>query len=82
MVMAYEASPQGFVDFMHPVYLGAANNRGNIERFCPTLVDEFRFYTRALKENEIAQNMESGAAVDGHGKLSVTWGELKANIGN
>jgi hypothetical protein len=82
MVMAFAANPQGFVDFMHPVYLGAANNRGNIERFCPTLVDEFRFYTKALNEDEINQNMGSGAAVDSHGKLSVTWGELRAGTGN
>lgn len=77
MNMAFEKNPAGFVDFMHPMYLGAANNRGAIERFCPAVVDEFRIYTKALTENEILQNMGSGASVDSHGKLPVMWGELK-----
>jgi len=70
-------APEDFVDFQHPVYLGAANNRGNIERFCPATVDEFRIYTRALTEQEILQNLASGAAVESSGKLPVLWGELK-----
>jgi len=71
-------TPTDYVDFQHPVYLGTANNRGNLERFCPATVDEFRIYTRALTEVEIQQNLESGAAVESSGKLSVMWGELKA----
>jgi len=70
-------SPAEFIDFQHPIYLGAANNRGNIERFCPAVVDEFRIYTKALTEQEIQRNMASGAAIENSGKLSITWGELK-----
>ena len=59
------------------MYLGAANNRGNIERFCPASVDEFRIYTRALTEQEVLQNMGSGAAVESVAKLTTTWGKIK-----
>ncbi len=77
--VAYGAvqTPVRYEDFQHPVYLGAANNRGNIERFCPAVVDEFRIYNKALNANQILQNMSSGAAVESVGKLSVTWGLLK-----
>lgn len=71
-------TPTEYADFQHPVYLGTANNRGNLERFAPAVVDEFRLYTRALTEGEIQQNMASGAAVESSGKLPVVWGELKA----
>ena len=57
--------------------LVAANNRGNIERFCPASVDEFRIYNRALTEQEVLQNMGSGAAVESAGKLTTTWGKVK-----
>lgn len=69
--------PAEFIDFQHPVYLGAANNRGAIERYCPAVVDEFRIYSRPLTEQEVLQNIASGAAVENSGKLSITWGILK-----
>jgi len=78
MVMVYEQNPDTFVDFTFPVYLGAANNRGNIECFCPAVVDEFRFYTKGLSEAEVIRNMESGAAVDAYNKLPYKWGEIKS----
>jgi hypothetical protein len=77
IIYAKVETPVGFIDFQHPMYLGAANNRGNIERFCPASVDEFRIYTRALTEQEILQNMGSGAAVESVGKLTTTWGNVK-----
>ncbi|MBD3184629.1 hypothetical protein GF312_20280 [Candidatus Poribacteria bacterium] len=77
LVYAYTETPVGYVDFQHPAYLGAANNRGNIERFCPAAVDELRLYTAALTEDEVIQNMETGAAVDAVGKLSTVWGSIK-----
>ena len=77
MVFGITGSPAGFTDFQHPLYLGAANNRGNIERFCPAAVDEFRIYTRALTKQEVNQNFQSRAAVGGFGKLPIPWGRLK-----
>ncbi len=70
-------TPTDYADFQHPVYLGAANNRAKIERFCPATVDEFRLYTKALTEQEILQNLATGAAVESSGKLSIVWGKLK-----
>ena len=55
-------TPEDFIDFQYPVYLGAANNRGNIERLCRAAVDEFRIYTKALTAAEILHNLASGAA--------------------
>ena len=78
--MAFETSPAEFADFMHPVYLGAGNNRGNIERFCPATVDEFRLYTRGLSAAEVAQNYQAvinPTAVTPAAKLSALWGEIK-----
>jgi hypothetical protein len=46
------------------------------------IVDEVRIWKRALDEKEIQYNMESGQteflAVFLKGKLTVTWGEIKA----
>ena len=71
-------APADFADFQHPVYLGSANNRGAVQAFCPAAVDEFRIYTKALTEQEVLQNLGSGAAVESSGKLPLTWGLLKA----
>ena len=44
------------------------------------LIDEVRIYYRALSEAEISQNYNSiGAVVNPGGKLSLTWGEIKAS---
>ena len=78
--LAMEAGPAGFVDFMHPVCIGAGNNRGKIERFCPASVDEFRLYTKALTEAEVAQNYQfvsNPSAVDSSDKLPLLWGQIK-----
>jgi len=48
-----------------------------MERFCPAIVDEFRIYTKALTEQEIMQNLSTGAAVEINDKLTITWGMLK-----
>lgn len=77
ILYAYQQTPAAYVDFQHPVYLGAANNRGNTERFCPAAVDELRLYSRALTSTEVQQNMGSGASVENVGKLALTWANLK-----
>jgi len=44
------------------------------------IIDEVRVYNRALKENEIKQNMKSQSlAVDKLGKLATVWGNIKAD---
>ncbi|MDE0683780.1 MAG: LamG domain-containing protein [Candidatus Poribacteria bacterium] len=43
------------------------------------MLDEVRLYDRALSEKEVLNNMEAeGLAVEPAGKLSLTWGQLKA----
>ncbi len=69
-----------FLPFSEPIFLGAANNQGNAERFYRGLIDEVRIYDRALTENEIKQNYKSRFVykVDPVEKLTVLWGTLKS----
>lgn len=69
-----------FIPFVEPVYIGAANNRGKVERHFPGIIDEVRIYDRPLTEGEVIRNFEStiGLAVHAAEKLSVVWGTLKA----
>jgi hypothetical protein len=49
-------------------------------RYLPGLVDEVRIYNRILSEDEIKKNSEIIArAVEPGGKLSLTWGAIKAS---
>ncbi len=42
-------------------------------------LDEVRLYDRALSEKEVSNNLEAeGLAVESAGKLSLTWGQIKA----
>ena len=68
-----------FIPFVEPVYIGAANNRGNVERFFPGIIDEVRIYDRPLTDAEVTRNFESkiGLSVDVAEKLPVVWGTLK-----
>ena len=46
------------------------------------MLDEVRLYDRALSEKEVLNNMAAeGLAVEPAGKLSLTWGQLKAAAG-
>ena len=46
------------------------------------MLDEVRLYDRALSEKEVLNNMEAeGLAVEPAGKLSLTWGQIKAATG-
>ncbi|MYA72164.1 LamG domain-containing protein [Candidatus Poribacteria bacterium] len=46
------------------------------------MLDEVRLYDRALSEKEVSNNLEAeGLAVDPAGKLSLTWGQIKAAAG-
>ena len=46
------------------------------------MLDEVRLYDRALSEKEVSNNLEAeGLAVEPAGKLSLTWGQIKAAAG-
>jgi len=75
-------TPAEFIDFQYPLYLGNANNRGVKERYCPALVDELRFYTKALTAAQIQQNFAATSqpsAVNVVDKLPISWGNIKAS---
>lgn len=68
-----------FVPFVEPVYIGAANNRGKVERYFPGVIDEVRIYDRPLTADEVKQNFQSkvGLGVEPADKLPIVWAELK-----
>ena len=71
-----------FIPFVEPVYIGAANNRGNVERHFPGLIDEVRIYDRPLTADEVTRNFESkiGLSVQAAEKLPIVWGKLKTEL--
>ena len=68
-----------FVPFVEPVYIGAANNRGKVERHFPGVIDEVRIYDRPLTVDEVTRNFESkvGLSVEPDDKLPLVWGSIK-----
>ena len=68
-----------FIPFVEPVYIGAANNRGNVERHFPGVIDEVRIYDRPLTAAEVTRNFKSkiGLSVAAAEKLPIVWGALK-----
>jgi len=68
-----------FLPFAEPVYLGAGNNRGNTGHFFEGVIDEVRIYDRALADDEVIRNFESGNPlnVEPAYKLPTIWGTLK-----
>lgn len=68
-----------FIPFVEPVYIGAANNRGKVERHFPGIIDEVRIYDRPLTADEVTRNFESkiGLSVEAAEKLPIVWGNLK-----
>lgn len=80
VIVGKESELDTFAAFVEPVYIGAANNRGNVERYFPGLIDEVRIYDRSLTSEEVIQNFESkvGLGVEPTDKLSTVWGILKA----
>ncbi len=71
-----------FIPFVEPVYIGAANNRGKVERHFPGAIDEVRMYSRPLSEEEAIRNFESkvGLGVEPVDKLPTVWAALKKHI--
>ena len=82
VIFGKESKLDNFVPFVQPVYIGAANNRGKVERFFPGVIDEVRIYNRPLTADEVMQNFESkiGLGVEPADKLSTIWGELKSTF--
>lgn len=68
-----------FVPFVEPVYIGAANDRGNVDRHFPGVIDEVRIYDRPLTDDEVTRNFESriGLGVELIHKLPITWSKIK-----
>ncbi len=71
-----------FIPFVEPVYIGAANNRGNVERHFPGVIDEVRIYDRPLTADEVTRNFKSkiGLSVHAAEKLPLVWGTLKTEL--
>ncbi|MCY3740898.1 MAG: LamG domain-containing protein [Candidatus Poribacteria bacterium] len=71
-----------FIPFVEPVYIGAANNRGNVERHFPGIIDEVRIYDRPLTADEVTRNFKSkiGLSVQAAEKLPIVWGNLKTEL--
>ncbi|MXV81794.1 LamG domain-containing protein [Candidatus Poribacteria bacterium] len=67
------------ISFVEPVYIGAANNRGNVERHFPGIIDEVRIYDRPLTAAEVTRNFKSkiGLSVQAAEKLPIVWAALK-----
>ena len=71
-----------FIPFVEPVYIGAANNRGKVERHFPGIIDEVRIYDRPLTADEVTRNFKSkiGLSVQAAEKLPIVWGKLKTEL--
>ena len=71
-----------FIPFVEPVYIGAANNRGKVERHFPGIIDEVRIYDRPLTADEVTRNFKSkiGLSVQAAEKLPIVWGNLKTEL--
>ncbi len=82
IIVGKESKLDNFIPFVQPVYIGAANNRGNVERHFPGLIDEVRIYDRPLTADEVVNNFESkvGLSVEPANKLSIMWGTLKTTF--
>ncbi len=82
VIVGKESKLDNFVPFVRPVYIGAANNRGNVERFFPGVIDEVRIYDRSLTADEVIQNFGSkvGLGVEPTDKLPIMWGKLKSTF--
>ena len=82
VIFGKKSKLDNFVPFVQPVYIGAANNRGNVERFFPGVIDEVRIYDRPLKADEVTRNFKSkvGLSVEPNDKLPLVWGHLKKRL--
>ena len=51
----------------------------HIDTYLHGAVDEVAVYERALSEKEIIKNRQAALAVASTGKLTITWGQIKAS---
>ena len=82
VIVGQEKKLDTFIPFVEPVYIGAANNRGKVERFFAGTIDEVRIYERPLTADEVTRNFESkiGLGVEPAEKLPIVWGFLKTAL--
>ena len=82
VIVGKEKKLDSFAPFIEPIYIGAANNRGKVERFFPGTIDEVRIYNRPLTAPEVMRNFRSkiGLSVEPAEKLPIVWGALKAGF--
>lgn len=74
------ANTEGLFTSDIPVWIGGYGPDAEFgsNRHFPGVIDEVRFWSGALSENEIKQGMNNPiAAVDSKSKLSTTWGGIK-----
>ena len=70
----------GVINYPDRVFFSIGSYKDDNEDFVHKgMIDEVRLYDRALSEEEISNNLEAeGLAVEAAGKLSLTWGQIKA----
>lgn len=82
-----EVGNYGSIDNDLPVCIGAAiahdGNEGTKGQYFPGIVDELRLWKVALSQDELKANINKGSklftAVSALGKLTATWGAIKAD---
>ena len=70
----------GAINYPDRVFFSIGSYKDDNEDFVHKgMIDEVRLYDRALSEKEVSNNLEAeGLAVEATGKLSLTWGQIKA----
>ena len=70
----------GAINYPDRVFFSIGSYKDDNEDFVHKgMIDEVRLYDRALSEKEVSNNLNAeGLAVEAAGKLSLTWGQIKA----
>ena len=70
----------GVINYPDRIFFSMGSYKDDNEDFVHKgMIDEVRLYDRALSEKEVSNNLEAeGLAVEAAGKLSLTWGRIKA----
>ena len=70
----------GAINYPDRVFFSIGSYKDDNEDFVHKgMIDEVRLYDRALSEKEVSNNLNAeGLAVEVAGKLSLTWGQIKA----
>ncbi|MYC74818.1 LamG domain-containing protein [Candidatus Poribacteria bacterium] len=73
----------GVINYPDRVFFSIGSYKDDNEDFVHKgMIDEVRLYDRAFSEKEVSNNLNAeGLAVEVAGKLSLTWGQIKAAAG-